>query len=920
LDSDRLTGQFEGVMRLRCFALFLLLAVAPARASKYEFASLKVAVTHGDYGYRFVGRPRTKDFVLEAAVKTTAGGPAVRVVFGFQDPMNFYYAQATDTGCTFVRVEDGIERRLGAQTDAILPRDRDVVVTVVRRRRSMRLSVGGAQVAEAYDGRFASGRVGLSGRKDSVTVGTVRFQAVSDVRLADDFMRTAVEGSAWETVAGSWQLKALPSASLSANAFMYEGRAAESGQHALGVRGHWFWSDHVFSAAVQPTDDEAVGLAFAWRDAAHYHLLRWESCAKGGRLQLLRIAGEQRTVLGETARGFVPGTWYSLGVRTLGRRIVALVDGLPLLGVQDPHLTCGAVGIYTESPASALFDDVLVATPQGLEEDFERSLVGKWVEMGGTWQFEKGRLDDHAAAGQLLVASAKGEARLVSGEERWDDYTVAADLLPPTRGSVGLVGHYQDEANFYLFELSPDSAALVRVAEGERTELARQACTVPLGAVQRIELRLRRGVLTGSLGDRTLVRRVDRTLASGRVGLYVRQVRGAAFDNVSVTFPEPAVPLFTAHGIFSAEESMSGWAVRQSDWTQVPNKLDGLSLTASWHRADFPGDVEVQARIATMPHGGCLWLAIAGDGQQATSGYTVSLDHRKDAYRAAVSRQGKVVAQQDITLPRAPRLLVAERVGHALLALVDGKVVLTYEDAQPLAGRHVGWMAAGAKPERNGVELFSPTVRVYTFHKAPVDWRPVAGLWEVTNRWDCDPRWSFFAGERQGDTLVALWNKREFETDVTLEFAAGIRHDPKRGGTGYAYASDINAVLCGDGVDLRNGYGIVFAGWNNARTAILRNGKQVAQTTKFRFSRSSTQHRQWFYFKIQKQGPHVRLYVDNQLALEFKDSQPLTGRRLALWTWNNDIMVARVRISSDGPARAELPAGPAPAQPHCCYR
>ena len=72
MDSDRFSGLLESAMRLRCFVLLVLLAVAPARASKYEFASLKVAVTHGDYGYRFVGRPRTKDFVLEAAVKTTA--------------------------------------------------------------------------------------------------------------------------------------------------------------------------------------------------------------------------------------------------------------------------------------------------------------------------------------------------------------------------------------------------------------------------------------------------------------------------------------------------------------------------------------------------------------------------------------------------------------------------------------------------------------------------------------------------------------------------------------------------------------------------------------------------------------------------------------------------------------------------------
>ncbi|NQT89204.1 hypothetical protein HQ560_20710, partial [bacterium] len=802
----------EAAMRLRHLVLLAFLLAPSAHGSKYEFPSLKIAVTHGDYGYRFVGRPRTKDFVLEASVKTTAGGPAVRVVFGFQDPANFYYAEATDTGCSFVRVDDGIERRLGAQTDAILHRDADVVVTVVRRRRSMRLSLDGVQVAEAYDGAFSSGRVGLSGRKDSASIGAVRFQAVADIRLADDFMRSALEAGSWTTVAGAWKLKALRSASLSANAFMYEGKAAEAGQHALATRGHWFWCDYAYSAAVLPTDDEAVGLAFAWRDAAHYHLLRWQSVAKGGQLQIIRVDGDTRHVLAQTARAFVPGTWYSLGVRAFGQRIVAEVDGRSLLDISAPRLTPGAVGIYTESLTSTLFDDVLLTAPRGFTEDFGRRLVGKWVELGGTWDFEKGRLGDHTAPGNVLVASAKGEARLVSGEEGWGDYTLAADVLPPTRGSVGLVAHYQDEANFYLFELSPTAATLAIVAEGERTELARQAFTAPLGSVERLEFTIRRGILTGRLSGRVLVRRSHRALADGRVGLYVRDVRGAAFDNVAVTFPERPVPLFTAHGLFSAETSMQGWAVRQSDWAQVANKLDGLDVEANWHRADFPGDVEIQAKIGKLPRGGCLWLAVAGDGQKATSGYTVSLDHKKDAYRVAVARQGKVVAQQDLKLASPPGLLSAERVGHALLALVDGKVILTYEDPQPLAGPSVGWTAAGAKPEKNGVDIFSPSVRIYSFHKAPVDWRPMAGHWEVTNRWDCDPRWSFFAGRRKDDTLVALWNKREFGADLTVEFAAGIRYDIPRGGTAYQYASDINTVICGDGTDLRNGYNIVFAG------------------------------------------------------------------------------------------------------------
>ena len=84
--------------------------------------------------------------------------------------------------------------------------------------------------------------------------------------------------------------------------------------------------------------------------------------------------------------------------------------------------------------------------------------------------------------------------------------------------------------------------------------------------------------------------------------------------------------------------------------------------------------------------------------------------------------------------------------------------------------------------------------------------------------------------------------------------------------------------------------------------------------------RDSSLHRYWYYFKIQKQGGRVALSVDNALALEYNDPAPLTGRKLALWTWDNDLMIARVRISTPDHAPCELPVGPPPANPPCIYR
>jgi hypothetical protein len=904
-------------------AVFVLawgLAGALAHASTYRFEQLKAGAQLGDYAVRFVPRGRAKDFVLETTLKTTAGGPAARILFGYQDEGNHYYAEASDTNCIFVKVEDGIERRIGTPSTAQIARDASVQLAVIRWRHTMGLWLNGRQVAEAYDGSFRGGAVGLAPRKESAAVEKVTFQVVGDVRFADDFMRTSAEEKAWEKASGSWALQSLPSASLSANAFYFVGKAASAEAPALALRGHWFWHNYTVSAACRPLGEAAVGLVFYSRGPQDYHLLRWEPRTQGGRLQLCRVAGGQRHVLATTSLGFTPEHWYELKVRIVGRRATAYIDGSAELTATDPALLCGRIGLYCEGQDGALFDDVEVTLPRDFEESFEREITGKWTAFGGTWSRKAGALTPDGPAGHILQAAAPKEARYISGEQGWDGYTARTEVRPDPKGTVGLVACYQDEANYYVFSLSPEAAVLSRVAEGEPTELARAARPQPDTGRHVLEFTVDRGVLTGRLDGQVLVRRCDRTLREGRAGLFVRETADAAFDNFAVRMARRPTPLFSPHNVFAAETSMAEWAVQQSDWLPVKETVDGAERTVLWHRADLPGDVEVAAKLDGLAQDSAASVVLAGDGQHAASGYRVSLARQEKTYTITIARQGKPVAQEALTLAHAPRLFGAERVGHAVLAQVDGKVVLTYEDKEPLGGRRVAWLASGVELAKSGVELFSRSVRVYAFHEAPVDWRAAAGHWEVTNRWHCDPRWSFFAGEHKDDKLVALWNKRLFGPEVTLEFAAGIRHDPNRGHTNYVYASDINAVICGDGTDLRKGYNIIFGGWGNKHTRILRDGEVVADTTKFVMPGNSSQHRYWFYVKIQKQGGRVRLFVDNQLALEYNDPKPLSGNHVAIWSWDNDLMIARARVSAPGPAPCERPVGPPPEKPHCIYR
>ena len=53
--------------------------------------------------------------------------------------------------------------------------------------------------------------------------------------------------------------------------------------------------------------------------------------------------------------------------------------------------------------------------------------------------------------------------------------------------------------------------------------------------------------------------------------------------------------------------------------------------------------------------------------------------------------------------------------------------------------------------------------------------------------------------------------------------------------------------------------------------------------------------------------------VDGSLVATYDDPKPLTGDRFALWTWDNGIMVAQCRVSSDASGEAVPPVGPAGA-------
>src|SRR5262249_9120684 len=115
------------------------------------------------------------------------------------------------------------------------------------------------------------------------------------------------------------------------------------------------------------------------------------------------------------------------------------------------------------------------------------------------------------------------------------------------------------------------------------------------------------------------------------------------------------------------------------------------------------------------------------------------------------------------------------------------------------------------------------------FSTAATEWRTAgAAVGTVMNRWQCDPRYSFFAlgnDMREGNAAV-LWSKRLYPGDVTVEFFFGIQMDHLRGNP-FQYARDVNVTIGSDGSDLRKGCTFSFGGHGNTCSYIARDGVEI---------------------------------------------------------------------------------------------
>ncbi len=219
----------------------------------------------------------------------------------------------------------------------------------------------------------------------------------------------------------------------------------------------------------------------------------------------------------------------------------------------------------------------------------------------------------------------------------------------------------------------------------------------------------------------------------------------------------------------------------------------------------------------------------------------------------------------------------------------------------------------GALPDFGAVEVESGHVYDYTFTSAPVDWWVQSGVWEMTNRWSCSPGWSWFGG--RSEEVASIWNKRKFSGDFSVQFYFAFKMGLSGTKAWMERPADAAITVCGDGKNVGSGYSLILAANDNQHCVLLKQGQTVAESSAPEAILTSNidgrvednqLHRKWWYAKINKIGNRIECWLDNKLLFSYDDPQPLDAGQIALWTYNNGIMLSRVQVFYENEVKADL--------------
>ena len=799
----------------------------------------------------------------------------------------------------------------------------------------------------------------------------VRFQPVAEENLACDFM--VEEGAPnplypWQIRTGEWRIHTVqetaveqagtnlarvkqvpPTPERSPNFYSLKGK----GRDGLIVAGHPFYDDYKVSAAIHAASGEAGIVFYATSDQDYYALsLRQARVAADGfilRLWRLRDGKEQNLARRQVQMPL--GQWCRLEAEaTSAGRIRCRLDGVQVIERWEPLPAGGRIGLFCRSDDDIRFDDVRLQELSTLALDNVGQIRyrclrqdGRFFRNGGTW-----RRPTPAEQQELRPDVASKPQRLLLGCEHHRNLSFQAEFdVEPAAYQVGLIAGYRGEAEpYYCFRVhgrgqaETYSIVLVQPSRMERTLEVWQRLRDPEAAEQPLTLQAdatEPGVLRCYRNGRLVLVHHAPSPVVGAAGLYLGPGTRTTVGKLAyrlradTRFREQQQP----NPVFRTDDFMRHWAAPEGQW--IGTESDGF-----WHKGDFFGDfrIEMPWVVGGILHVGALDESPEspvslklGDGELVLSmaaqhgAAPATVTARLPA--AAAAPAGEEEAAERRLALHSEGWWLWVRVGDAVLAKtrLPGPLPGTRVRAQSYTLEH---LSRTRVTRRNVISEF--------FREAPSAWRMHGGSWQIINRFQCLPSWSHMIGE-SAEGLAALWYKRRFKGNLTLEFYAGIRHG------WYQRPGDLNCTIMAPEQSTGSGYTVTCTEWdfNESQkwSTLHRNGQAVQRADDYLVPRSRKGHVRkyhnplisagrpihgaWYYIKFRRLGNRVEYYFDNERIFALDDPDPLTLGQLALWTFRNSMTLAQVKITFEDsepvtypvrklPPNETTPPGPLPAQ------
>lgn len=706
------------------------------------------------------------------------------------------------------------------------------------------------------------------------------------------------------------------------------------GTNAIIIGGYDFYDMYSFEASVEIVPGE-MGVVFLFKDRTSYfgYTAKFEEGSDEIILSLWKQSGEiakQRQVYDAVTVPMTVGQWVKLRVKIFLNRVECYLDKTKVMDVALELPTGGKFGLYVTSENGVRFDDLCVKSNHDLDlrtiNDIRRyTLVenGNFFPRRTFFKLFSSSTDESALnvlktryPQWLILGSPLHGKRVFSA-----DFAVSGDIY-----SIGLLAGYQDVSKPYLRFFCSRTATnetftlekvltnnTVEVLESLSLDISPQT-SEPSGTVRLMWDTTSEGEMRMYKNNTLVLIYHPASDIIGAAGLYVGPFTKVTISNLVYQTERTDIyrNKYEKNRRFVEDPYMRHWSSPEGEWLELPNK-------EIWHKEDVFGrfvlrmpyvpNSEIHVGIEERKTNGPVWL-------EATRNELILRTEEKGTKqgtvlgRISVDKLTQQIQEAD-NAAKNMRWYTLHYEGYWLWLTSGDQLLIKSKLDKPFKGTKI--RIAGFTTEQlkySLVERYS--VKDYLFTESLHEWVINGGIWEVVNRFHCDPRWSNMNGESV-DATAALWAKYKFKGDFCVEVYVGMRQG------WYERCGDMNITIMNPTTSPSLGYSVTCTGWDpdesQLYTKLYRNGVVVAETDKYLAPRRREKnvrrgyeplirdgrpvHGAWYYIKLRRKGNRLEYYFDNELAFTYDDTSPIKEGSFGLWTFKNSIVVARIRIAAE---------------------